>query len=141
MSKTHKGLYEVGQKITKHYPGKYWEDILKSTELLSVIEKHKLNALEVEYIRMGFQSVVVHTECPDPDSKFPFGRPKNAGKTYRDIKPEYYAWFLKQEWKEKWPQVIAYCAQYKNGLKRLSIEMAEDDKEAEKLIKDINKLE
>jgi hypothetical protein len=139
--KCSKALREIGHKIKQEYIFCSWEEMLQRTELPKIIEKHNLNAFDVEVIRKGFNGDPCPCECPSPDDRFPFGKPRIHGKRFRDVHPDYYNWFLKQEWKDKWPQVIAYCVYYRDGLKAFSIQKLDEEKENQSLIDDLTKLD
>ena len=136
--KQFKGLVESGRNISREFPGLYWNDIIKREDFKRGVKNEKLNPLEVFFIKMGFLNISLPSECPSPDDKFPFGKPLNKGKKFREVDPEYFRWFLKQDWKEKWPQVIAYCAFFKDGLKAYSIYLQKEDEEIDKMIDDMH---
>jgi len=134
------GLFKVGAKLSAMYPDKYWDDVMESTSARSMFLKHSIDAFELRLIRNGYTNHVAPAECPSPDAPFPFGKPKNYGRRYRDVHPDYYKWFLSEEWCDKWPQVLAYCKFYKDALEAKSLQLAFEEDEVKGILKDINNL-
>ena len=45
------------------------------------------------------------------DSVFPFGKHKIEGTLMRNVPVGYFNWFMQQDWKVRWPAVVAYIEQ------------------------------
>ena len=44
----------------------------------------------------------------DDDDPFPFGRPRDDGLTMCEVPEDYEDWFMRQDWRDKWPAVVEY---------------------------------